>query len=73
WNSEEWDNDYHPVTGETIISHPRTIETYPAPEKKAKSLIGYGTLPKPIHHFTQSCMKSIKPMRPDPSYSRQLG
>ncbi|MGH8394002.1 MAG: hypothetical protein ACRESN_17350, partial [Pseudomonas sp.] len=32
WNSEEWDNDYHPVTGETIISHPRTIETYPAPE-----------------------------------------
>ncbi|MDE1910738.1 MAG: DUF4145 domain-containing protein [Pseudomonas sp.] len=36
WNSEEWDNDYHPVTGETIISHPRTIETYPAPEKKSQ-------------------------------------
>lgn len=36
WNSEEWDGDYHPITGESIITHPRTIETYPAPEKKSQ-------------------------------------
>lgn len=35
WNSEEWDNDYHPITGEEIITNPRTIETYPSPEKKS--------------------------------------
>lgn len=35
WDSEDCDYDYHPVTGETISSNPRTIETYPAPEKKS--------------------------------------
>lgn len=34
WDDQDWDGDYHPVTGETIISYPRKIETYPTPKKK---------------------------------------
>ncbi|WP_321851150.1 DUF4145 domain-containing protein [Pseudomonas paraveronii] len=36
WDSEDCDYDYHPVTGEPISAHPRTIETYPIPEKKSQ-------------------------------------
>lgn len=36
WDDQDWDGDYHPVTGKTIISYPRTIETYPAPEKESQ-------------------------------------
>ncbi len=36
WDDQDWDGDYHPVTGETIITYPRTIETYPSPEKKSQ-------------------------------------
>lgn len=34
WHSEDYDFDYHPVTGDTIYTHPRTVETYPTPEKR---------------------------------------
>jgi len=36
WDDQDWDGNYHPVTGETIITYPRTVETYPIPEKKSQ-------------------------------------
>jgi hypothetical protein len=35
WDSEDWEGDYHPVTGETIITFPVKTLTYPAPEKES--------------------------------------
>lgn len=36
WDSEDCDYAYHPVTGDTIVSNPKSIETYPVPEKKSQ-------------------------------------
>ena len=36
WSSEDWEGDYHPETGETIITFPPKTLTYPAPEKKSE-------------------------------------
>jgi len=36
WDDQNWDGEYHPVTGESIITYPRKIETYPSPEKKSQ-------------------------------------
>jgi len=36
WDSEDWDGEYHPVTGEQIMIFPVKNLTYPAPEKKSQ-------------------------------------
>lgn len=36
WDSEDWDNSYHPTTGEEVITYPRTVVTFPSPEKKSE-------------------------------------
>lgn len=36
WDSEDWDVIYHPTTGEEVVTNPRTITTYPIPEKKSE-------------------------------------
>ncbi|NMY95629.1 DUF4145 domain-containing protein [Pseudomonas proteolytica] len=35
WDSEDCDYESHPVTGVPISAYPKTIETYPIPEKKS--------------------------------------
>lgn len=36
WDSERCDYDYHHITGETVVSYPRKIVTFPLPEEKSQ-------------------------------------
>lgn len=37
WDSNDWEDSYHPETGERVVTHPVSVRTHPEPKSHKKS------------------------------------
>jgi hypothetical protein len=68
WNSEEWEERYHPHTGEHVTLHPLSVSTFPEVVKPGKKRPDWYTQPNKIEPRLGSILREMYDARDTNSF-----